>query len=119
MLHGLDLRRLGVARLAVTAGHFKIGRGGRPRRPLALALALTQRIHDPEIMLGVLIEVFRRDPIAGGLRLPRQRDITLENLISIAPDFYAWPVAVESLGTMRRARPVAVMRTATTAVATT
>src|SRR6266849_3322108 len=105
----LSLLALAFARLAVAADtHFEIRRGCRSRR--ALALALAQQIHDPEIMLGVLIEVFRRDPVAAGLRLPRQRDIALEYLIGIAADFYVRPIAVESLDPMRQPRPVVVTR---------
>ena len=61
-------------------------------------------------MLGVLIEIFRRDPVAAGLRLPRERDITLEYLIGVAANFYVRPIAVESLHPMRQARPVVVTR---------
>jgi len=61
-------------------------------------------------MLGVLIEIFRSDPVAAGLRLPRERDITLEHLIGVAANFYVRPVAVESLHPMRQARPVVVAR---------
>ena len=108
------IAHLALARLAVAAAHFEIGRGCRPRR--ALALALARQIHHPEIMLGVLIEVFRRDPVAAGLRLPRERDITLEYLVSVAANFYVRPIAVESLHAMRQARPVVVvMRAAATA----
>jgi hypothetical protein len=71
-------------------------------------------------MLGVLIEVFRRDPVAAGLRLPRQRDITLEYLIGVAANFHARAIAVESLDAIRQARPVVVvMWTATTATTAT
>src|SRR5260370_23496553 len=95
---------LALARLAVAAAaHFEIGRGGRPRRAVTLALAL--RVHDAEIVLGVLIEVFRRDPVAAGLRLPRHRDVSLEDLIGVAADFYIGPVAVEGLDAFRQARP--------------
>jgi hypothetical protein len=70
-------------------------------------------------MLGVLIEVFRRDPVAAGLRLPRQRDITFEYLIGVAANFHARPVAVEGLDAMRQARSVVVvMRTTATGTAT-
>src|SRR5579862_7171550 len=100
-----SLLALALTRFAVAADpHFQIRRGCRPRR--ALALALAQRIHDPEIMLGVLIEVFRRHPVAARLRLPRQRDVTLEYLIRVAAYFDARPVAVERLDAMRQARPV-------------
>src|SRR5208282_6042853 len=79
---GLDLSLgfFALARLGVVADtHFEVRRGCRPG--WTLALALTQRIHDAEIVLGVLIEVFRSNPVAAGLRLPRQRDIALEYLI--------------------------------------
>src|SRR5260370_30664828 len=77
----LNLGFLAFARLVVAADtHLEIGRGHRARRALALTLAL--RIHDAEIMLGVLIEVFRRDPVAAGLCLPRPRHHALQYLLS-------------------------------------
>ena len=82
-------------------------------------MALAQRIHDPEIMLGVLIEVFRRDPIAAGLRLPRQRDITLEHLISVAANLHARPVAVERLHALWETGPIVMRTTAAAAPITT
>ena len=104
----MTLRRhiIGLGVFAVAAVHLHVGRGRRPRRGAALAFAL--RIHDAEIMLGVLIQVFRRDAVAAGLRLARQRDIALEHLIGVAADFNVRAVAVESLLAMRRARPVVV-----------
>ena len=104
---GLDLSLGVLARLAIAAAHLEIGWSGRPRR--ALALALAERIHDPEIMLGVLIEVFSRDPVAARLRLSRQRDIALEDLIGVAADFYVRPIAVECLDPMRQSWPVGVV----------
>ncbi len=104
---------LALLTIASAAAHFEIRRGCRPRR--ALALALAQRIHHPEIMLGVLIEVFRRDPVAAGLRLPCHRDIALEDLVGVAANFHARPVAVECLHALRQARPV-VMRAAAAAM---
>jgi hypothetical protein len=52
-------------------------------------------------MLGVLIEILRRDPIAGQSRLAGERDIALENLIGVAADFDPGAVAVEGLLPMR------------------
>jgi hypothetical protein len=118
MLHLGLLGALASARLAVAAdAHFEIGRRCRPGRTLALALA--GQIHQPEIMLGVLIEVFRRDPVAAGLRLPRQCDIPLEDLIGVATNLYARAIAVEGLDAVRRARPVVVVLWTATAAAPT
>ena len=68
-------------------------------------------------MLGVLVQVFRRDAVAAGLRLARQRDIALENLIGAAANLNAWAVAVEGLLAVRRARPVVLMRDASSTAA--
>src|SRR5690348_1139395 len=87
--------------LALAGIHVEIGRGRRAR--LAVLLALALRIHDAEIMLGVLVEVFRRDAVAARLRLPRHRDITLEHLIRVAAYLDARAVALKALGAMRRA----------------
>jgi hypothetical protein len=49
--------------------HLDIGGCGRPRRhPLLIALAV--RIVDTEIVLGVLVEIFRGDPIAASRARP-------------------------------------------------
>lgn len=73
-------------------------------------MALALRIHDPKIMLGVLIQVFRRDAVAAGLRLARQGDIALEHLIRAAANLYARAVAVEGLLAVRRAGAIVLMR---------
>jgi len=88
--------------------HFIIGWGSRPR--LAL-LALALRIHDAKIMLGMLEQVFRGDPITACLSLARHRQITLEHLIGVAADLNARAVALEVLRAMRRTRSIE-MRTA-------
>src|ERR1051325_11948554 len=87
--------------LAIAGIHVEIGRGCRAR--LAVLLALALRIHDSEIMLGVLVEVFCRDPVAARLRLPSHRDIALEHLIRVAAYLDARAVALKALGAMRRA----------------
>ena len=69
-------------------------------------------------MLGVLIEVFRRDPVAAGLRLPRHRHITFEYLIGVAANLDARPVAVEGLHALRQAGPVVMLTATATATAT-
>jgi len=104
-----------LARLAVAAAHFDIGWGARPGLTLVLTLALG--IHDAEIVFRVLIEILRRNPVAARLRFASQRQVALENLISVAADFNVRAVAVESLHPMRQTRSI-VMRTATAAPTT-
>jgi len=112
---------LGFLPLALRA-HFIVRRGCRPW--LALILPVTLRIHDAEIVLGMLVEVFRRHPVAACLGLARHRQIALEHLVGIAADLNARAVALEVLRAMRRARPVemrtaaASMRAAATSVRT-
>ena len=48
-------------------------------------------------MLGVLIEIFRRDAIAAPLRFPREGDVSLEYLVGAAADPEVGAVAVEGL----------------------
>jgi hypothetical protein len=76
-------------------------------------LALALRIHDAKIMLGMLEQVFRGDPIAARLSLPRHSQIPLEHLVGIAADLNARAVALEVLRAMRRPRSIE-MRTAST-----
>src|SRR5947209_5774223 len=97
--------------LAVAGIHVEVGR--RCRAGLAVLLPVALRIHDAEIMLGVLIEVFRRDAVAARLRLPRHRDIALEHLIRVAAYLDARPVALKALGAVRRAWSSATAATAT------
>src|SRR5438477_9547878 len=87
--------------LAIAGIHVEVGRRCRAR--LAVLLPVALRIHDAEIMLSVLIEVFRRDAVTARLRLPRHRDIALEHLIRVAAYLDARPVALKALGAMRRA----------------
>ena len=94
--------------------HLKIRRCRWAWCPLRISVAVC--IHDAEIMLRMLVEVFRRDAIAASLRLPRQRDITLEDLIRVAANFHTRPIAVERLRALRQTGPV-VMRTTTTTTA--
>jgi hypothetical protein len=78
-----------------------------------MSLAFALRIHDAEIVFGVLVKVLGRDAIAAGLCFPRQRQIPLEHLVGVAADFDVRPVAIEGLDPMRQTRPI-VMGTAAT-----
>src|SRR5262245_20930735 len=63
--------------------------------------------HHTEIMLGVLIEILRRNAVARRLRLARQSQIALVHLIGVTPDFDVGAVAVEGLRPVRWARSAA------------
>src|SRR5439155_199686 len=102
-----------LARLAlVIATAVDIGRGGRPR--VAVALPLAGRVHEAEVMLGMLIGVLRRGPVAARLGLAGQRDVALEDLVGVAANFDVRAVAVEGLRAMRRPRARAAATAATT-----
>src|SRR6185312_6224889 len=105
------LTRLGELAVALHAVHLGIGGRHRPRRTHRAGFAI--RLHDAEIVLRMLIEVFRRDSVARGRGFAGKRDIALEHLIGVAANFDARPVAVEGLRAIRWARsPVVVGVTA-------
>jgi hypothetical protein len=80
--------------------HFDIGRRARPRCSLLIALAV--RVGDAEIVLGVLIEIFRRDPVVGYRRFPREGNVPIEYLMGAPPDLDVGAIAVEGLISLRR-----------------
>src|SRR5215470_17484490 len=47
-------------------------------------------IHDAEIVLCMLIQVFGRYPVATCRRLAGKCDIAFENLVGVAADLYVW-----------------------------
>ena len=59
--------------------------------------AVAARVGDAEIVLGVLIEIFRRDAVAARRSFTRKRDISFEYLVGAAADFDVRTVAVEGL----------------------
>src|SRR4029077_18296296 len=116
----LGLPRFAVPRFAIArfglGAHFGIRRGGWSGRAMTLPIAL--RIHDAKIMLRVLVQIFRRDPIAARLRLSRHCQIALEHLVGVAADLNARTVALETLHPVRHVRAVG-MRPAPAAMRTT
>jgi hypothetical protein len=72
-------------------------------------LAVAIGLHDPIIVLGMLVEVLGRYPIAGRGRLACEGDVALEYLIGVAPDFDARTVAVEGLHPVGWARPAVIV----------
>ena len=67
-----------------------------PPTPLLILPAIVAiGIQDAVVVLGVLIEVLRRDAIPGGLRITRQCLVLFEDLLGRAPDPAFRPVAVK------------------------
>jgi hypothetical protein len=66
-------------------------------------------VHHPEVVLGVLIQILGRDPVAARGRLACQGHVSFEYLIGVAANFDVWSIAVESLNAVRDPRAV-VMR---------
>jgi hypothetical protein len=73
--------------------------GRRCRRPLLTALAAA--LADAEIVVGMLMEVFRCDAVAGDRRFPGENHVPLEYLIGAAANFEGGPVAVQGLISLR------------------
>jgi len=73
-----------------------------------LRIGVTVCIHDTEIMLRVLIQVFGSNPVTTGRCFARERDIAFEHLVGVAPDLYVGAVAVKSLDPVRQPRAVMV-----------
>ena len=73
----------------------------RGRRRWALLSAIAVRIGNAEIVLGVLIEIFRSDTVVPDRGFPRERDVAFKDLIGAAADPYVWAVAVEDLVALR------------------
>ena len=86
--------------------HLKIRRCRWAWCPLRISVAVC--IHDAEIMLRVLIQVFGSNPVTTGRRFARERDIAFEYLVGVAADLYVGAVAVKSLDPVRQPRAVMV-----------
>jgi hypothetical protein len=97
------LRALAVVLVWLLLGsvHHGISRRSRPRRSSLLS-ALAVRTRNTEIVLGVLVEIFRDNGIAANRGLAREGDVTLKNLMGAAADSYAGAIAVEGLIALRR-----------------
>ena len=96
-----------LARLTAFAldfAHFEIGGSYWVRRPVLVGLAVG--IHDAEIVFCVLIQIFGRNPVTARRRFAGERDVTFEDLVGVAPDFYVRTVAVESLNPIRHPRAI-------------
>jgi hypothetical protein len=106
----LVLALVGIAlAVAIHPAHVVIGGSHRPALAVLVVLAFAVRLHDPVIMLGVLIEVLGGDAVARRGGLARHGDIALEHLIGVAANLDAGAAAVEILRTIGRARSAVVL----------
>jgi len=78
---------------------LEIGRSGGARD--TVLMTLVSSVHNPKIMLGMLVKVLRGDSIATRRRLPREGNVTFEDLRRVASDFDVRTVAIEGLTSVR------------------
>jgi hypothetical protein len=71
-------------------------------------LTFVGSVHNPKIMLGMLVKVLRRDSIAARRRLPREGNVPFEDLMRRASDFDVRTVTIEILTSRRHLLPIAV-----------
>jgi hypothetical protein len=71
-------------------------------------VAFVSNVHNPKIMLGMLIKALCGDPITTRRRLPCEGNITFEDLVSGASEFDVRTVTVEGLTSVRYLLPIAV-----------
>jgi len=65
-------------------------------------------VHNPKIMLGMLVKVLCGDAIATRRRLPREGNVTFEDLMRGTSDFDVRTVTLEILTSMRYLLPIMV-----------
>ena len=82
-----------------------------------MGIGLAICVHDAEIVLRMLIKIFRRNAVAARRCLTRERNIAFKHLVRIAADLYVRTIAIESLDPMRHPRPVMVRVVAVVATA--
>jgi hypothetical protein len=65
-------------------------------------------VHNPKIMLGMLVKVLCGDAIAARRRLPRERNVTFEDLMRVASDFDVRTVTFQGLISVWHLLPIRV-----------
>ena len=103
---GFDESLVRLATFRLGPNRLQIGRRHRSWRPVWAAFAI--RVHDAEIVLRVLVEVFGRNTVAAGGCFAGQRYVAFKDLICAAANFYVWTIAIESLNSVRQPRAVVV-----------
>jgi hypothetical protein len=82
--------------------------GGRTGGRGTVVMTFVSSVHNPKIMLGMLIKVLCGDSIATRRRLPCEGNVTFEDLMRAASDFDVRAVAVEGLTSVRYLLPITV-----------
>ena len=73
-----------------------------------MLMAFVSSVHNPKIMLGMLIKVLCGDSIATRRRLPCEGNVTFEDLMRAASDFDVRTVTIEGLTPVRYLLPITV-----------
>jgi hypothetical protein len=73
-----------------------------------LLVTFASSVHNPKIMLRMLVKVLCGDPIATRRRLPPKGNVTFEDLTSGAADFGVRTITIEGLTSARYLLPIAV-----------
>ena len=71
-------------------------------------MSFVSRVHNPKIMFGMLVKVLCSNSIATRRRLPREGNVTFEDLMRRASYFDVRTVTVEILTSMRYRLPMTV-----------
>jgi len=71
-------------------------------------MSFVSSIHHPKIMLGMLVKVLCSNSIATRRRLPRESNVTFEDLMRRASDFDVRTAAIEILTSVRYRLPMTV-----------
>jgi len=97
---GLTGVTVGLARFRIGSVNLNVGRRGRARHGLRIAVA--GGIGEAKIMFSVLVEVFRGNAVAAYRRFSCERDIALEYLMRAAADPNVGAAAFERLAALLR-----------------
>ena len=73
-----------------------------------LLMTFASSVHNQKIMLRMLVKVLCGDPVAARRRLPREGNVTFEDLMRGTPDFDVRTVTLEILTSMRYLLPIMV-----------
>jgi len=71
-------------------------------------MSFLSSVHNPKIMLGMLVNVLCSNSIATRRRLPRESNVTFEDLMRRASDFEVRTVTIEILAQVRYRLPMTV-----------
>jgi len=85
---------------------FEIGRRGWAAG--VVLVTFDSSVHNPKIMLGMLVKVLRGHSIATRRRLAREGNVTFEDLMRATSNFDVRTVTIEGLTSVRHLLPITV-----------